>query len=83
MKKIVYSIVSVLLFAACSKDDATGTVDPVISVTVTNLPADTIIGITPGAPPAVASAESWLRSEPPRWRWFLGHPRRTLAQPLP
>jgi hypothetical protein len=52
MKKIVYSIVSVLLFAACSKDDATGTVDPVISVTVTNLPADTIIGITPGAPPA-------------------------------
>lgn len=52
MKKIIYALSAFLFFTACDKDDNTTKVDPVISVTVTNLPADTIIGITPGAPPS-------------------------------
>lgn len=52
MKKIIYALSAFLFFTACDKDDNTTQVDPVVSVTVTNLPADTIIGITPGAPPS-------------------------------
>ena len=52
MKKIIYALFAFLFFTACDKDDNTTKVDPVVSVTVTNLPADTIIGITPGAPPS-------------------------------
>lgn len=52
MKKIIYALSAFLFFTACDKDDNTTSVDPVVSVTVTNLPADTIIGITPGAPPS-------------------------------
>ena len=52
MKKIIYALSAFLFFTACDKYDNTTQVDPVISVTVTNLPADTIIGITPGAPPS-------------------------------
>lgn len=51
MKKIIYALSAFLFFTACDKDDNTTKVDPVVSVTVTNLPADTIIGITPGVPP--------------------------------
>jgi hypothetical protein len=52
MKKIIYTLSAFLFLTACDKDDNTNSVDPVVSVTVTNLPADTIIGITPGAPPS-------------------------------
>jgi hypothetical protein len=52
MKKIIYTLSAFLFLTACDKDDNTTQVDPVVSVTVTNLPADTIIGITPGAPPS-------------------------------
>ncbi len=52
MKKIIYALSAFLFLTACDKDDNTTSVDPVVSVTVTNLPADTIIGITPGAPPS-------------------------------
>ncbi len=52
MKKIIYTLSAFLFLTACDKDDNTTSVDPVVSVTVTNLPADTIIGITPGAPPS-------------------------------
>lgn len=52
MKKIIYTLSAFLFLTACDKDDNTSSVDPVVSVTVTNLPADTIIGITPGAPPS-------------------------------
>ena len=52
MKKIIYALSAFLFFTACDKDDNTTKVDPVVSVTVTNLPADTIIGITPGVPPS-------------------------------
>lgn len=52
MRKIIYTLSAFLFLTACDKDDNTTSVDPVVSVTVTNLPADTIIGITPGAPPS-------------------------------
>lgn len=52
MKKIIYTLSAFLFLTACDKDDNTTQVDPVVSFTVTNLPADTIIGITPGAPPS-------------------------------
>jgi len=51
MKKIIYTAFAFLLFAACTKENNTTKVEPVVSLTVNNLPADTIIGITPGVPP--------------------------------
>ena len=51
MKKIIYTVFAFLLFAACTKENNTTKVEPVVSKTVKDLPADTIIGITPGVPP--------------------------------
>ena len=51
MKKIIYTFFAFLLFAACTKENNTTKVEPVVSKTVKDLPADTIIGITPGVPP--------------------------------
>ncbi|MDP1844603.1 MAG: HmuY family protein [Sediminibacterium sp.] len=46
MKKVIFFIALSVALVACSKDTATTTVTPVSSVTVSNLPADTIIGLT-------------------------------------
>ncbi|TAH06554.1 MAG: hypothetical protein EAZ13_09015 [Sphingobacteriia bacterium] len=51
MKKAIWVIGFMAVLAACSKDDkGTGSI-PVETITVKDLAADTIIGITPGAPP--------------------------------
>ena len=46
MKKVIFFIALSVALVACSKDTATTTVTPVSSVTVSNLAADTIIGLT-------------------------------------
>ncbi|BDQ12158.1 HmuY family protein [Sediminibacterium sp. TEGAF015] len=51
MKKMILVLGMAIVFVACSKENNGGTTNVVSTVTVKDLPADTIIGITPGAPP--------------------------------
>lgn len=51
MKKMIFVLGIAVSLVACSKED-TGSSNVVVeTITVKDLPADTIIGITPGAPP--------------------------------
>lgn len=51
MKQMILMLGIVVSLVACSKDDNSGPSTVVETITVNNLPADTIIGIAPGAPP--------------------------------
>ena len=51
MKQMILVLGIAVSVVACSKDDNSGTSAVVETITVRDVPADTIIGITPGAPP--------------------------------
>ena len=51
MKKVIIALAFVTSMYACKKDTNTSVSTPVTTIKVSNLAADTIIGITPGAPP--------------------------------
>lgn len=51
MKQLIFVLGMTASFVACKKEDNNGTTKVVETITVNDLPADTIIGITPGAPP--------------------------------
>jgi HmuY protein len=51
MKRIVYLFAFGMTFVSCSKDSTDTATKATTTITVQNLAADTIIGLTPGVPP--------------------------------
>ncbi len=51
MKKGIIALALIVTLYACQKDTTTAIDTPVSTIRINNLAADTIIGITPGAPP--------------------------------